>query len=81
MDRESLPGPLLVCHEKNSGNCKQGWAPLHSAVSAGHEEIAEELLGAGADVNAETSGKRTPLHYAVSQQAVPTDSSDRHICS
>lgn len=44
---------------------EQGWAPLHSAVSAGHEEIAQELLAAGADANAETSGKRTPLHYAV----------------
>ena len=45
----------------------QGWTPLHSAVSAGHEDIAQELLAAGADVNAETGGKRTPLHYAVSR--------------
>ena len=44
---------------------RQGWTPLHSAVSAGHQDIAEELLAASADVNAETTGKRTPLHYAV----------------
>ncbi|KAJ7895111.1 ankyrin repeat-containing domain protein [Mycena leptocephala] len=28
-----------------------GWTPLHIAVSAGHDEIAQELVGAGADVN------------------------------
>ena len=51
----------------NRASCDgQGWAPLHSAVSAGYEIIAQDLLAAGAEIDAETSGKRTPLHYAVS---------------
>lgn len=46
--------------------CLQGWTPLHSAVSAGHELVVERLIGIDADVNAVTSGGQTPLHYAVS---------------
>ena len=45
----------------------QGWAPLHSAVSAGHEAVAALLLQQGADVHATTAGKRTALHYAASK--------------
>ena len=44
----------------------QGWTPLHSAVSAGHAEVAELLLKHGADLAAVTSGGRTALHYAAS---------------
>ncbi|KAL6761148.1 ankyrin repeat-containing domain protein, partial [Haematococcus lacustris] len=44
----------------------EGWTPLHSAVSAGHEPVVKELLKLGADVNSLTAGRRTPLHYAVS---------------
>ena len=43
----------------------QGWAPLHSAVSAGHEDVVQRLLSAGAEVGITTSGGQTPLHYAV----------------
>jgi len=43
----------------------QGWTPLHSAVSAGHEGIVDLLITNGADVNAANSGGRTSLHYAV----------------
>lgn len=43
----------------------QGWAPLHSAVSSGHEAVAALLISLGADLNVRNSGGRTPLHYAV----------------
>lgn len=43
----------------------QGWAPLHSAVSAGHDDIVSRLLSLEADVKLRTSGGQTALHYAV----------------
>ena len=49
----------------------QGWAPLHSAVSAGHDDVVQRLLSAGADVGIRTSGGQTPLHYAVRAQRDP----------
>lgn len=45
----------------------QGWTPLHSAVSAGHEPVARLLLSLGADPNAATEQQRTSLHYAASK--------------
>ena len=44
----------------------KGWTPLHSAISAGHEDSSQLLLEHGAAVDAATSGGRTALHYAVS---------------
>lgn len=38
--------------------------PLHSAVSAGHLDIVEFLIAAGADVDAVDNQKTTPLHLA-----------------
>ncbi|KII89692.1 hypothetical protein PLICRDRAFT_107568, partial [Plicaturopsis crispa FD-325 SS-3] len=38
-----------------------GWTALHIAVSAGHEEIVRELVGAGADVNNRNNKGLTPL--------------------
>ncbi len=46
---------------------KQGWRPLHSASSAGHEPVARLLISLGADVNAATAQQRTALHYAASK--------------
>ena len=46
---------------------KQGWRPLHSATSAGHEPIARLLISLGAGVNAATAQQRTALHYAASK--------------
>jgi 26S proteasome non-ATPase regulatory subunit 10 len=40
-----------------------GWAPLHSAVSSGHCEVAAILLEQGADPNVTTKNGRTSLHY------------------
>jgi len=38
---------------------------LHYAAEQGHGDVAELLLGKGADVNAENNGGATPLHIAV----------------
>lgn len=49
----------------------QGWSPLHSAVSAGHDDVVQRLLSLGADVALQTSGGQTPLHYAVRSALLP----------
>lgn len=49
----------------------QGWSPLNSAVSAGHDDVVQRLLSLGADVAAQTSGGQTPLHYAVWSVPIP----------
>ncbi|KIK58084.1 hypothetical protein GYMLUDRAFT_171698 [Collybiopsis luxurians FD-317 M1] len=39
-----------------------GWSALHiAAVSAGNDDIVEELVGSGADVNMKNSKGITPL--------------------
>lgn len=49
----------------NKQTNKQGWTPLHSAASAGHEKAVAALLRLGAAVDAANSGGQTALHYAV----------------
>ena len=41
-----------------------GWVALHWACINGHLECAKALLGAGADINKQTNGGRTPLMLA-----------------
>ena len=48
----------------------QGWTPLQSAVSAGHDQVAQRLLELHADPNAANSGGRTALHYTVRDSAL-----------
>ena len=43
---------------------RNGWAPLHEAVSGGHNEIAELLIASAADVNAKDVGGYTSLDWA-----------------
>lgn len=50
----------------NDGD-EEGWAPLHSAVSSGRDDVVEALLQAGADVSIANKGGRTALHYAASK--------------
>ena len=40
----------------------EGWTDLHHAAYGGHREAIEELISAGAEVNARNGSDRTPLH-------------------
>lgn len=51
----------------------QGWSPLLSAVSSGHDDIVKLLLSLGAEVERANDQGRTPLHYAV--RSIQADSS------
>jgi ankyrin repeat protein len=42
------------------------WTALQYAAYSGHEALIQGLLGAGADINAATSGGMTLLHYTAS---------------
>ena len=46
---------------------QNGRGAVHLAVYAGRPEVAEVLLSAGANVNAQDNRGGTPLHYAVGQ--------------
>ena len=61
---------VLLLFEKGSPSIKQatrplGITPLGAACEKGHTDIALLLLGKGADINATTSEKRTPLLHAL----------------
>lgn len=43
---------------------KPGWTPLHYAATGGHLRLCAFLVGAGADVNAESPNGTTPLMMA-----------------
>ena len=43
---------------------KTGWTPLHYAATGGHLRVMAFLIGAGADVNAESPNGTTPLMMA-----------------
>ena len=46
---------------------EEGLTPLHLAASWGHKEVAELLIGNGADVNTKDIDGWTPLHKAAWQ--------------
>ena len=46
---------------------EEGWAPIHSASSAGHLQVVRSLVQAGADVHQKNSSGCTALHYAASK--------------
>ena len=48
---------------------RNGWAPLHEAVSGGHKEFVELLIASDADVNAKDIGGYTPLDYTEGETA------------
>lgn len=48
----------------NARDASGGDSPLHRAARGGHEDVAEFLLGHGAEVNARDNEAGTPLHDA-----------------
>ncbi|MCC6358742.1 MAG: ankyrin repeat domain-containing protein [Phycisphaerales bacterium] len=52
---------------------KQGKTPLHLAAASGEAVVVNDLLSAGADVNAMDKEKQTPLHAAVAGEEVSID--------
>ena len=48
----------------------EGWSPLMSVVSCGHEDIVRLLLSLGADATSANKQGRTSLHYAASKGRV-----------
>ena len=56
----------LVVHLVSRGAAvnKSGWTPLHYAATGGHVRVAAFLIGAQADVNAESASGTTPLMMA-----------------
>ena len=48
-----------------------GWAPLHSAVSAGHDQVASQLVqDLDAPIDARNSSGCSALHYAASKSRI-----------
>uniref|UniRef100_A0A7S1ED31 Uncharacterized protein n=2 Tax=Hemiselmis andersenii TaxID=464988 RepID=A0A7S1ED31_HEMAN len=45
----------------------RGWTPLHYAVTLGFSEVTEELIRAGADVNAQAEDGTSCMHLACGQ--------------
>lgn len=59
--QENLVSTLVA---KGAAVNKSGWTPLHYAATGGHTRIAAFLIGAQADVNAESDNGTTPLMMA-----------------
>lgn len=55
------------CTPLLTGTDPEGWTPLLSAVSCGHEDISRLLLSLGVDPNTANKQGRTALHYAASK--------------
>ncbi len=61
---------LLSASAKPDIAARNGCAPLHEAVAAGHRAIAEALLRGGASPSPKDQDGDTPLHLAARQDAV-----------
>lgn len=51
---------------------ESGWFPIHDAAQQGQTAVVIELLKAGANINARTGFKTTPLQYAVMSHHIDT---------
>jgi ankyrin repeat protein len=67
---EAVKQHLAAGTDVNAQNLN-GFYPLTSAASWGHNEIVELLIAKGADVNVKSSGK-TPLDWAIKQLHLET---------
>jgi ankyrin repeat protein len=59
---ESAPQLLTRGVERDG---QGGWTPLHLAVAAGQSDVVRLLVKSGADPEARTEHRRTPLHVAL----------------
>lgn len=65
------------CRNTSSGYV--GNSPLHHAASRGHMPIIDELLRAGADINARTLNEWTPLMHMVDSRNIKDDNHEQII--
>jgi ankyrin repeat protein len=65
--RTETAAALAAAPASLGGVSYDGWTPLHLAAFFGHEEVVEQLIEAGADVDAwsTNSMRNTPLHAAL----------------
>ncbi len=56
---------ILEYKEIGEYKYEKGFTPLHYASLYGHEEVARELIEAGANIECKSTWCRTPLHCAV----------------
>ncbi len=61
---EAVNQHIAAGTDLNAKSDGDGWTPLHFAAFGGHKEIAELLIGSGAEVNAKGLGGYTPLLHA-----------------
>lgn len=61
----------LLKHNANPNrwDLKKEYMPLHCAAAVGCVDIVKYLIMSGADINAGFSDSRSPLHYAVLNNA------------
>lgn len=69
-DLQKVRDRIYAGDNVNQGD-EEGWTPIISAAAAGNMEILEELIGAGADLQAKTRQGRNALFYAISKCSLP----------
>jgi ankyrin repeat protein len=57
---------LLIDRGAHLDDLTGGETPLHSAIGENHIDVAELLIGRGANVNIRNTSARTPLHFLAS---------------
>ena len=68
-NRPEIERQIAASPEAVQGRDEGGSTPLHHAAGYGPLANAELLINKGADVNAKNSGRSTPLHWAIHDEA------------